>query len=283
MKESEKQLIKKMFETKCQTMALSQEQGAMNAGTKGTTVSQVFNGKYPANDDAVYKLLAVWVEFKGLEWVTAETVNYKLTHFYLNESKENSEAYLLEGRAGHGKTYAIKKFSTGNENAFMLACEVTWNRKQFLVELMNRMGRDCGGHTETEILALVTKYLLAMDRPIIIMDEADKLNDDVLYFFISLYNRLDDHCGLVMSATEHLSIRLERGVKYNRKGYAEIWSRIGSKPIVFEKTRKKDVKAICEANGVTDEMEIEKIYQECQGDLRRVKRAVNKIKRSEKE
>lgn len=278
MNETEKQIIKSMFEAKCLKMGLSQERGATDAGTKGTTVSQVFNGKYPANDDAVYKLLAVWVGFKGLGWNVAETVNFKLIHRLLDDSKNNANVYLLEGGAGWGKSFAIKKFSESTENAFMLGCEVTWNRKQFLVELMTKMGKQCGGLTESELLAVITKHLLATNEPIIIMDEADKLNDDVLYFFITLYNRLEDHCGLVMSATEHLTIRLKRGVTANRKGYAEIWSRIGRKPITCEKTREKDVKAVCEANGVTDADTIKLIFMECEGDLRRVKRGIHKAK-----
>ncbi len=274
----DKNKIKEMFQAKCTMMQLSQEKGAVAAGTKGTTVSQVFNGTYPANDDAVYKLLAIWVDYKNLNWNIAETVNYKFISNLLTDAKVNGKVYAIIGDAGCGKTFTMKRFSEKVPNAFMLCCAEYWNRKQFLRELLSKMGREYGGLTVNEMMELAITSLLAMNSPIIMMDEADKLSDQVLYFFITLYNRLEDQCGLIMSATPHLTRRLERGRNTNKKGYAEIWSRINSKPVVCEKTREKDVKAVCIANGIEDMATIKIIFQECEGDLRRVKTGIHRSK-----
>jgi hypothetical protein len=112
------------------------------------------------------------------------------------------------------------------------------------------------------------------------MDEADKLSDQVLYFFITLYNQLEGHCGIVLAATPHLEKRIKRGIKLNKKGYTEIFSRLGRKFIELKGVCFSDVKAICQANGVNGATGIKEIWDDCEGDLRRVKRKIHAWKKS---
>ena len=77
----------------------------------------------------------------------------------------------------------------------------------------------------------VVTRLRSQSAPLLILDEADKLSDQVLFFFITIYNQLEDECGIVLQATNHLEKRLRRGIKLNKKGYNEIWSRMGRKCI----------------------------------------------------
>ena len=43
-----------------------------------------------------------------------------------------------------------------------------------------------------------------------VLDEADKLSDQVLYFFISLYNKLEDRVGIILCATDYLEKRIKK-------------------------------------------------------------------------
>ena len=101
----------------------------------------------------------------------------------------------------------------------------------------------------------------------------------MLYFFISLYNKLEDQCGIVICATDYLKKRITRGVKANRKGYKEIYSRVGRKFIPMPVVNNEDIAAVCIANGVTDRATIEEIIDDCECDLRRVKRRVHAAKK----
>jgi hypothetical protein len=113
------------------------------------------------------------------------------------------------------------------------------------------------------------------ESPLIILDEADKLSDQVLYFFITLYSQLEDECGIVLCATSHLEKRILRGIKLNKKGYNEIWSRLGRKCVKLKGVTAADVAAICEVNGITDRARVESVIADCESDLRRVKRRVH--------
>ena len=71
-----------------------------------------------------------------------------------------------------------------------------------------------------------------------------------------------------------LRARIEKGLRLNRKGYAEIFSRIGRKFVELPLLNSEDVAAVCVANGVSEAKAINGIVDEAEGDLRRVKRSV---------
>ena len=112
------------------------------------------------------------------------------------------------------------------------------------------------------------------ENPLVVLDEADKLTDQVLYFFISLYNQLEDHCGIILCATNYLEKRIKKGLRTKRKGYEEIYSRMGRKFVELQVVNSEDVAAVCVANGVNDAKSINRIVDDSDCDLRRVKRAV---------
>jgi len=122
------------------------------------------------------------------------------------------------------------------------------------------------------------RQLKRREGVLIVLDEADKLSDQVLHFFITIYNKLEDTVGIVLCATQYLKKRIERGAMNNRKGYKEIYSRIGRKFVPMPVVNRGDVKAVCMANGLEDRREIERIIEDSDNDLRRVKRLVCALK-----
>ena len=186
----------------------------------------------------------------------------------------------VTGSAGSGKTFAMTHYTEKNKRVYMLGCSEFWNRKQFLAELLLAMGKDYSGYTIQEMMHEAVKQLKTTDRPLLILDEADKLSNQVFFFFITLYNKLENECGIALCATNHLEKRLREGIKFNRKGYNEIWSRIGRKCIELKGVGAADIAAICEVNGITQKNEIEKVINDSESDLRRVRRKVHAIKKA---
>jgi hypothetical protein len=74
----------------------------------------------------------------------------------------------------------------------------------------------------------------------------------------------------VILATEHLKKRIETGVRLKKKGYSEIYSRIGRRFVEIRKLNGKDIELVCRANGITDDITITRICHESKGDLRYV-------------
>ena len=173
---------------------------------------------------------------------------------------------------------AIKSYAASNRNVYNLSCSEYWNRKHFMAELLQCMGIDSTGCTVPEMMSDIILALKKKETPLVVLDEADKLSDQVLYFFISLYNKLEDRVGIILCATDYLEKRIKKGVRTNRKGYKEIYSRVGRKFIPIQVVNSEDVAAVCIANGVTDPETINEIIDDCESDLRRVKRKVHAVK-----
>ncbi len=247
-------------------------------GVSSALVSQIMNDNWGQISETMWRNVSSQIGHSSKEWIVVETTDFKLINHFLSDAKSNSNVFAITGDAGSGKSKTLELYIQDNKNAYLLSCAEYWNRKEFLIQLLTSMGVDCSGFTVAEMMNEIVKKLKSQENPLIILDEADKLPDTVLYFFITLYNRLEDHCGIVLCATDHLSKRIKRGIKLNRKGYKEIYSRIGRKFIELKGVNFTDITQICIANGLEDSKEIKNIFQDSECDLRRVKRRIHAYK-----
>lgn len=256
----------------------SQNKAATIIGCSAATLSQVMNDNWDLINDDMWRKIGAQIGWSSNEWNVVETRDFKMMRDLLTDAQRNSNVFAVIGSAGSGKSKAMKTYQEQNRRAYLISCSEFWNRKDFLTELLQSMGRDASGYKVSEMVKEVVRTLKAQDKPLIILDEADKLGDNVLYFFITIYNYLEEHCGIVLCATDHLNKRITRGVNLNKKGYNEIFSRIGRKFIELNGVGSTDVHQICQANGITDARIIKEIFQDCEFDLRRVKRKIHAIK-----
>lgn len=247
-------------------------------GVSNAIVSQVLNQKWEKISDEMWRKIDAQMDGSNNGWQTVQTRDFKLITQLLSDAQATNQVFAVTGAAGSGKSFALKQYAKKNTRAYLLCCNEYWNRKYFLAELLISMGRDASGLTVAEMMQEVVKTLQKQENPIIIMDEADKLTDQVLYFFITLYNELEDQCGLVLCATDHLSKRIKKGLRLNKRGYQEIYSRIGRKFIELKGVGFTDVTQICVANGVDKKATIKRIYHDCEEDFRRVKRLIHASK-----
>lgn len=226
----------------------------------------------------MWRTIASQIGYDPRAWVVVETRGYKRMYGLLQDAQDNSLVFAVTGDAGCGKSEAIKSYAASNRNVYNLSCSEYWNRKHFMAELLQCMGIDSTGCTVPEMMSDIILALKKKETPLVVLDEADKLSDQVLYFFISLYNKLEDRVGIILCATDYLEKRIKKGVRTNRKGYKEIYSRVGRKFIPIQVVNSEDVAAVCIANGVTDPETINEIIDDCESDLRRVKRKVHAVK-----
>jgi len=237
------------------------------------TISQVINNKWDLISDKMWLNIGKQVGLQSSKWVIVETTNYGICKHFLNDAKQHSRVHAIIGSASYGKDTSAKDFVAENDSVYLINCSEFFNKKYFLVQLLRAMGENTTG-TLPELVERAVSKINRTDRPVIIFNEADKLNDPTLYFFITFYNLCEDKCGLVMMATEQLINRISRGMFLGRKGYQEIFSRLGRRFIELKETSKADVTKICMANGVTSTDKIAEIFNKCEGDLRRVKKLV---------
>ena len=280
MKKTEKQAIAERLKAYVESKESQNKAAKTLKGVSPATVSQVLNGNWELISEDMWRTIATQIGYDARKWVVVETEGYDSMYEVLSDAQENALVFAVIGDAGCGKSQAIKVYGERNRNTLVLSCSEYWNRKQFLMELLRSLGVDASGCTVVDMVADAVHQLKRREGVLLVLDEADKLSDQILYFFITLYNQLEDHIGIVLCATQHLEKRIVRGVRNNRKGYREIYSRIGRKFIPMPIVNAGDVASVCVANGVTDKRTIERIAEDSDCDLRRVKRLVHAVKQS---
>ena len=279
MRKLEKQTIVDHLIAFCEQKG-SQSKAAATLKVSTSTISQMVNGNWELINDEMWRTVSKGIGMQGINWVTVETGGYKRMTSILSDAQANSLVMAVIGDAGCGKTQAIDQYVRSHRHAYHLQCAEYWNRKNFLQNLCQQMGLRNTYGTVFDLIEEIVRELSKQDSPLIIVDEADKLSDVVLYFFITFYNRLEDHCGIVLCATGYLKKRIISGERNERKGFAEIHSRVGRNFIGMPQTTSEDIASICEANGVSDIGIINSICKKSDFDLRRVKRLVHAYKTS---
>ncbi len=274
-----KQNITNTLRTYCDRFESQNKAANSLTGVSSATISQMLNGKWELIKDDMWRNVSAQIGYKDEKWEPVMTGDFRRINALLEDVKENSLVMGITGAAGSGKTFALKCYAESHKQVYLLCCNEYWNRKLFLTELLTAMGKDYSGFTVGEMMSEAVRALKMQESPLVVLDEADKLTDQVLYFFITLYNQLEDECGIILCATNHLEKRLKRGIKLNKKGYNEIWSRLGRKCIELKGVCAQDISEICIANGIESNKDIESIISDSESDLRRVKRRVHATKK----
>lgn len=283
MRDEEKRLISEKLREYCaQKGSQNKAANSMN-GVSSATVSKVLSGDWETISDEMWRSIGSQIGHEAKGWQIAETRAYKRMVFLLENAKRDSLVMAVTGDAGCGKTEAIKNYTAANRNVYHLCCSEYWNRRTFMGKLLQCMGVDYTGSTVSDMMDDIIDNLKRKENPLIVLDEADKLTDQVFYFFISLYNQLEDHCGIILCATNYLEKRIKKGLRTKRKGYEEIYSRMGRKFVELQVINSEDVAAVCVANGITDAKSINRIIEDSDCDLRRVKRAVWAMQKGERQ
>jgi len=277
MENIQKENIVNTLRRYCERYESQNRASASLNGVSSATISQMLNGNWGLIKDEMWRNVASQIGYKDAKWVAVETANFRTITDILSDAQGNSLVMAITDHAGAGKTFSLKHYTESHKHVYMLCCDDHWDRKIFLNELLMSLGRECVGQTVGEMMKEVIRTLKVCENPLLILDEADKLKDFVLTLFISLYNKLEDECGIVLCATSHLEKRLRQGLKSNARGYAEIWSRIGSKCIALRGVSAADITLICEKNGITDKKSIDLVLGDCEGNLRRVRRKIHAI------
>lgn len=252
-------------------------------GVSAAVVSQILNTKYESISDDMFSRIAAQIGFSFEHWTIFESENFRLATYVLADAQMYKNVTWMVGDAGCGKTTAAIEFRRTHRNVFYILCSEDMKRSDFVREIAKQVGAPTDS---TSNLRDMLDYALGMigflQNPLLIFDEGDKLTDCVLNYFISIYNRLEGRAGIVFMSTDYIKRRVDNGLRYNKKGYKEINSRIGRKFFDLNATSRNDVYAICQANGLTGEVEIRRVLKDAEtsdNDLRRVKRVIHAQKR----
>lgn len=264
----------------------SQNKAANSLDVAAATLSAINKGDYSKISDEMWLKIATKIGGNNqAKQVIVETSVTRDLGFCMNENRTNRDFIWAISPAGSGKTI-VAKIARQQENTFYILCDEDMKKKEFALEFARSAGLRVNTQKNARsIIIEVVEHLRERKDVLIVFDEADKLSDNIINYFITIFNYFEDmtgsqSVGIQFISTDYIVTRMERGLRYKKKGYQELWSRLGSKFYDVDKNTPNDVEAICRARGVVRQRDIDEVIKEANRtnyDLRRVDRKIKAI------
>lgn len=268
---------------------------ANKADVSEATINLILNGNTRDIADKMWQKIAAALGYSPSGWQLVQTTNTSILCQVFADAKATSAFMAVSHKAGSGKTSSAKSFYAQHASAgvYLIQCR-EWNKRQFLVKLCQTLGLETGRGwvSADDLIDSITTFFKRRvgARPLLIIDEADKLRPAALRTLIPLYNECEEQVGVVILGTDNLEKELKAGVRYNHKGFDELDSRFGRRFVHLIGATQGDIAAICAANGITDKAKYKAIFKECEPkvtivenkqvqiveDLRRLKRIIER-------
>ena len=216
----------------------SQNKAAQSlTGISSATLSTLLQGKWENISDDMWRNLASQLgTTAATDWQVVETKAFQEMTLVMQDAQAVKNVTWIVGEAGCGKTTTARLYAAENSEVFYILCSEDMKKSDFIREIARRIGQRTEGYSIRELLDRIIDDLIQMEAPLLLFDEADKLPERVFHYFIDLYNRLEDKCGIVFFSTSYIKRRMTMGLRYSKCGYNEIHSRIGRKFYELEQT-----------------------------------------------
>ncbi len=255
------------------------------------TINQIHNERWNKVGDNMWRKVAAALDWRPNGWNIVETGNTKLLHKVFDDSKKMSLWMAVSSPAGSSKTTSAKSYSSmHSQHVYYLECE-RWHKSTFVRMLGRSIGLNVTSHKDADqVLFEIIKFFAksADERPLLILDQVDKLHEAAMGLLIPIFNGLEDKMGCVIMGVGHLQKLIQNNVRKQNMGWDEIESRFGRTYIGTYGAIRQDVTRIAKGNGLNNKDMIEGIWKECQPetvvvgtqkitvvkDMRRLKRCI---------
>ena len=278
MDTSKKSEIRNRLAKYCQRYPSNNMAAASLKNISTATISNILNEKWNNISEDMWKRLESQL-VKNEGWQIFSTRAYQDMTVYMGYCQQHSSVMWIAAPAGIGKSTASSSYAALHRNVFRLTCAPDMTRSDFVHELAAQVGVRTNGMSIRSAFGEVLRHIVTLDNPLLVFDEADKLADSVMYYFISIYNALEDRCGIVFLSTAAIKKRITNGVLRDKKGYDEIESRICRRYVDLTPVSAGEIEQICLANGLQDPAAIGRVKADVRAygnDLRRVKQSVRR-------
>ncbi len=258
---------------------ISSNQLATQIGINPATLHNIKNNRDELISDSMWNKLATFFGITKNDWKTIFTTNAKTINALCADTQINSRFIAIAGYTGAGKTTALKYYADKNaSNTFYVLCNVLMGRKEFLKAIQKSIGISIEGSLIYQMQGIIDR-LSGMDVPLLILDDAGKLNDGNMKLIQLIYDELQGQCGLIMAGTDDMKRYIDKMAAKGKMGFPELKSRIAYWQRMYS-TKPQEVAEISKANGITDEEAIKYLTRQKSANYRDLRNAITMAKLS---
>lgn len=207
-------------------------QFAKSIGINGSVFSRLKKGESTVKVLRDEKLIRIGrqlsVQMNQLpDWHVVKTPVFEFITEQLKYCQEMAVARIFCDHADIGKTTAAKYYMLNNKNVFYVDCSQNKTKRQLVKAIATLLGVGTEGALK-EIYKDTIYVLQCTSTPLIILDEAGDLDYDAWLEIKAMWNALEGACGWYMMGADGLKAKINRHIRSEKVGYAEIFRRFGS-------------------------------------------------------
>lgn len=209
-------------------------------------------------------------------WKEIATYNLNGCVSVCRDAQENARMLGIYGETGYGKTTALKHYARKNQNAFYVLADCMMSRKGFLKAIAESLGIESEGTAEA-LKFLIIARLNALESPLLMIDDAGKLDDKNFRVIQILFDATEGNSGFVLAGMPYLKNYIDRSTRAGKMGFGELARRVGWWEMLDAPTF-EEVEKLCSSNGVKDAECIRFIFNSCK-NFGTIKETINTAKR----
>lgn len=237
---------------------LSQRELATKCGIKSETViTHIEKGKFDLVSDANFR--KVWNVVRGGYDVIVQTCDFVSIKNLCDRARSKKQMLGLLGEEGMGKTFTLKLLASRKANTFYVVFDATMRAKQFFAAILKEMGIAFEGNIH-DMVNRIAEELNTTPNPLLIIDEAGKINHNLMQYLHCLKDKTEGNCGIVLSGMPYFKNNLIKNSNKQKQGYSEFFRRINH---WFELSglTKQEITLYCNQKGITDEDEVRELFR----------------------
>lgn len=148
---------------------------------------------------------------------------------------------------GMGKTTSLRAYAS-QDNVFLVTLDKTMNAKRFFLKMGNVLNIGFDGNIHDLMLKIADK-LNALESPLLIIDEAGKINHVMMLYLHDLREYTKENCGILLAGMPYFKKNLQHFSDRQKEGCSEFFRRINVWNELKGLTR-KETEYICQQNGI---------------------------------
>lgn len=209
------------------------------------------------------------VSLNDRKWNIVRTDVYTTIEEEIMFCKRYSKSMMFVDECEIGKSFTAKHLSRKLKNCFYIDCSRHKTKNQLIRAIANAIGVDSTGRS-SDVMENVIYYLNYLPEPIIILDEFGDVNHNAVLLIKALWNGTENQCAWYLMGADGLREKIERGKRYKKVGYAEVFSRFSSNFSKAVPTGKEDrqhfysdlIGSVLKAN-LKDQSKYDEILRKC--------------------
>ena len=167
-------------------------------------------------------------------------------------TRNNQLMTALTADTGMGKSTSLKAYTAANENVFMVTVDKTMNAKRLFLKILERLGVDFDGNIH-DVMLRIASELNSLESPLLIIDEAGKLNHVMMLYLHDLREYTLENCGILLAGMPYFKKNLQRFADKQKEGCSEFLRRIN----VWHELQglsRNETKYVCAEHGIEGEL-----------------------------